>query len=81
MGAAIEITDAWIEEQLAIIQSVVADPTLWLDAAIAAREGYPLVLKEVLRLRERLAGCPGLCAWSEQEGGYRCQHRMTGTPD
>ena len=61
------ITNTWIEEQLAIIESVETDPTNWLEAAVEAHKGYPLVLKEVLRLRERLAGCLGLCAWSEQE--------------
>jgi len=64
------LSDAWIEEQLAIIRSVEADPTNWLEAVIEARKGYPLVLEALLRLRKQLAGCPGLCAWSEQEGEH-----------
>lgn len=70
-----KLTDAWIAEQIEICEQVAADPDAFIfEHLVAARTGYPLVLREVLRLRKLEASWQHATdSWKAEEQSWREQ--------
>jgi len=75
------LTNEWIKEQLEICEKAVPPGQLVRSAdarfIAAAREGYPLVLKEVMRLRKQRCETCHFFHYDDLGNEWLCSFRIT----
>ena len=71
------LTDEWIEEQLRLCKEATKEGVNIGFAVIAMNEGYPLVLKELLRLRKQRCETCHFFHYDDLGNEWLCSLRIT----